>query len=78
MIFDYSIHSYSNIFEYIRFSAHLRGAQVIVLLVMPKRGRKPTWWGWEYFEPTGVQNESGDPTYACQVPVKKDGGPDLL
>ncbi len=37
-----------------------------------KRGRKLSWWGWEYFTSTPEKNDGNNPIYLCQVPVEKD------
>ena len=37
-----------------------------------KRGRRATWWGWEYFEVTSEKNESGNEVYHCLVETGKD------
>jgi hypothetical protein len=42
---------------------------------MSKRGRKASWWGWDYFSSTDEKNSSSNPLYQCQVPsgLDKDG-----
>jgi hypothetical protein len=39
---------------------------------MSKRGRKTTWWGWEFFSETPEKNASNNVMYICQVPIGKD------
>ena len=39
---------------------------------MSKRGRKASWWGWDYFSPTDDKSASGYVLYQCQVPCGLD------
>lgn len=39
---------------------------------MSKRGRKASWWGWEYFSATTEKNDGNNQIYLCQVPIGRD------
>jgi hypothetical protein len=41
---------------------------------MSKRGRKTSWWGWDYFEQTSEKSDGGNSLYQCKV---KAGGLDV-